>query len=122
MAVPVIIIGVMWGIKAMLLGMMVNTLIAYYLNSYWSGRFIGYSFFSQIKDILPSLLLAVIMSSIMYAEGLLIPLPPLPLLIVQLLTGTLLIFGLCEVFHFIDYLYIKEIVKEKILMQKNNDK
>jgi len=27
----------------------------------------------------------------------------------------LLTLGLCEVFHFKDYLYIKEIVKEKIL-------
>lgn len=118
LAIPIIIIGVIWGIKAMLLGMMVNTLIAYYLNSYWSGRFIGYSFFAQIKDILPSLLLALIMSSVVFAEGLLIPLSPLPLFTIQLITGALLTFGLCEVFHFKDYLYIKEIVKEKILKQK----
>ena len=114
LAVPIIIIGVIWGIKAMILGMMVNTLIAYYLNSYWSGRFIGYSFYAQIKDILPSFLLAILMSSVVFAEGLLIGVPPLYSLIIQLLTGALLTFGLCEVFHFKDYLYIKEIVKEKV--------
>ena len=59
LAIPIIVIGVIWGIKIMILGMIVNTLIAYYLNSYWSGRFIGYSFLEQIKDILPSFLLAV---------------------------------------------------------------
>lgn len=121
LAVPVIIIGIILGIKAMILGMMVNTLIAYYLNSYWSGRFIGYSFLSQIKDILPSLLLALIMSSVVFAEGLLIPLTPLPLLIIQLITGTLITIGMCEGFHFKDYLYIKKIVKEKFLMRKAND-
>jgi len=117
LAVPVIIIGIIWGIKAMLLGIMANSLIAYYLNSYYSGRFIGYSFFAQIKDILPSFLIAVLMSSVVFAEGLLIPLTPLPLLILQILTGTILTIGLCEGLHVKEYLYIKETIKEKILMQ-----
>ena len=118
LAVPVIIVGVMWGIKAMILGMIFLSLIAYYLNSYWSGRLIGYSFLEQIKDIFPSFLVAVIMSAIVFAEGLLVPLTPLPLLIIQLITGAVLIFGLCEVFHFKDYLYIKSIVNEKLLKGK----
>ena len=33
-AIPTIIIGIYWGIKIMIIGMMVNTLVAYYLNSY----------------------------------------------------------------------------------------
>ena len=37
-AIPTIIIGIIWGIKVMILGMWVNTLIAYYLNSYYSGH------------------------------------------------------------------------------------
>jgi O-antigen/teichoic acid export membrane protein len=115
LAVPVIVIAVIWGIKAMILGMMLLSLIAYYLNSYWSGRFIGYSFLEQTKDVLPSFLLALIMSSIVFAEGLLVPLPPLPLLIIQLITSALLTFGLCEGFHFKDYLYIKSIVNDKFL-------
>jgi O-antigen/teichoic acid export membrane protein len=113
LAIPIIIIGVIWGIKIMILGMIVNNLIAYYLNSYWSGRFIGYSFLEQIKDILPSFLLATSMSTAVFVEGLLFPLPPLPLLAIQLITGTLLTIGICEGFHFKDYLYLKDIVKEK---------
>jgi O-antigen/teichoic acid export membrane protein len=112
-AVPIIVMGVIWGIKAMIGGMIVNTLIAYYLNSYWSGRFIGYSILEQIKDILPSFLLAAGMSAAVFVEGLLISLPPLPLLAIQLITGTLLTIGMCEGFHFKDYDYIKEIVKDK---------
>ena len=115
LTVPVIIIGVIWGIKAMILGMMLLALISYYLNSYWSGHFIGYSFLEQIKDILPSFLLALVMSSIVFAEGLLIALPPLPLLIIQLVTGALLTFGLCEIFHLKDYIYIKSIINANFL-------
>jgi len=122
LAVPIIIIGIIWGIKAMILGMIANTLIAYYLNSYWSGSYIGYSFFAQIKDIIPSLLLAIIMSSLVFVEGFLITLPPLPLLIIQVVSGAILIFGLCEGFHFKDYHYIKEIIKEKIFIHKSNDR
>ena len=118
LAIPVIMIGVVYGIKTMLLGMMLLTLISIYLNSYWSGRLIGYSFLDQLKDILPSFLLALIMSAFVFAEGLVIPLSPLPILIIQLITGVFLTFGLCEILHFKDYLYMKEIVKENILMQK----
>ncbi len=118
LAVPIIVIGVIWGIKVMIFGMISLSLVAYYLNSYWSGRFIGYSFLEQIKDILPSFLLAVIVSAVVFTEGLLISLPTLPLLIIQIITGSLLTFGICEKFHFKDYLYIKEIIKEKFLMQK----
>lgn len=121
LAVPIIIVGIFLGIKAMIFCMFFLNLIALYLNSYWSGRLIGYSFLQQIKDILPSFLLAVIMSTVVFAEGLL-PLSLLPLLIIQLITGAILTFGFCEVFNFKDYIYIKEIVKEKLLMHKNNDR
>jgi teichuronic acid exporter len=121
LAVPIIITGILWGIKTMILGMMVNTLIAFYLNSYWSGRFIGYPFYSQLKDILPSLLLALTMSSVVFIEGLLITLPMIYLLIIQLLTGAFLTIALCEIFHFKDYLFIKEILKTKFLKPKTDD-
>jgi O-antigen/teichoic acid export membrane protein len=118
LAVPIIVIGIIWGIKAMIIGMILLTLISYYLNSYWSGRLIGYSIIEQIKDILPSFILALVISSFVFAEQMLIILPSLPLLIIQLLSGAILTFSICEVIHFKDYHYIKEIVLEKILMQK----
>lgn len=121
LAFPTIIIGVFWGIKALILGMLGLNVIAYYLNSYWSGQFIGYSFFDQVKDILPSFLLALIMSSIVFAEGLFIPLKPLPVFIVQMITGAIITYGLCEAIRFKDYLYIKGIIKEKILTQKKSN-
>lgn len=114
LAIPIVILGVFYGIKIMIIGMMVNTMIAYYLNSYWSGRFIGYPFYKQLRDILPSFLLATVMSIVVYTEGQLLPLPMLYILIIQLLTGALITIGLCEIFHFNDYLYIKEIVKDKL--------
>jgi O-antigen/teichoic acid export membrane protein len=117
LAIPIIVIGIMFGIEEMIFGMIILTLIAYYLNSYWSGTFIGYSFLAQVKDILPSLVLASIISLIVFAEGLFILLPPLPLLIIQLISGVLLTFGICEAIQFKDYIYIKGIITEKFLTQ-----
>jgi O-antigen/teichoic acid export membrane protein len=114
LAIPIIVIGIIWGIKTMILGMIVSSLIAYYLNSYWSGRFIGYSSLQQIKDILPSFLTAASMSVVVYFQGLLIQLAPFPLLTIQLITGALLTIGFCEGFHNSDYIYIKDIVKDLI--------
>jgi len=119
LAVPVIIIAAFWGIKAMILGMILLSLIAYYLNSYWSGRLISYSWLEQIKDILPSFLIAVAMSGVVFIEGMFIKLPPLSLLVVQLITGVVLTLSLCESIHFKDYLYIKEIIHNKLSRNTN---
>ncbi len=122
LAVPIIVIGVFYGIKSMILGMILLSLIAYYLNSYWSGLLIGYSYIAQIKDILPSFILAAIISLVVFAESLLIPFPPLPLLFLQLMTGAGLTFGACEIFQLKSYQYIKEIVKDKFIKQKDDAK
>ncbi len=122
LAMPIIIIGIFWGIKIMIAGMMVNTLIAYYLNSYWSGKMIGYSFKQQIKDILPSFIMAFGMAIIVYGLGLIISLNPLPLLIIQITSGATFILIVSEITHFKDYLFLKSLVLEKILTirtQKN---
>ncbi len=113
LAIPIIIIGVFFGIKIMIASMMVNTLIAYYLNSYWSGRFIGYSFKQQVVDILPSFGLAMVMGVCIFMLGLILQLTPFFLLMVQILAGSAFIFLFCEITKFKDYLFIKELVVEK---------
>lgn len=117
LAIPIIIIGIMWGIKAMIIGMMVNTLVAFYLNSYWSGSFIGYPFGAQIKDIFPSLLLAITISIIVFLEGWFFSLTPLLLLFIQLITGAFLTISICEVIRLKDYLFIKSIITDSLSKQ-----
>jgi len=117
LAVPVIIVAVFFGIKAMIIGMIFLSIIAYYLNSYWSGRLINYSWRDQIKDILPSFMIAAVMSAIVFIEGMFFRLPPLPMLLIQVITGAILTFSICEIIRFKDYLYIKEIVNDKLFQR-----
>lgn len=113
-AIPTIIIGIVWGIKIMIAGMMVETIFAYYINSYWSGRFIGYSAKEQLADILPSFGFAILMSVCVFILGLILPFNPPYLLFSQLIAGTIFFFTFCELTHFKDYLFIKELILEKI--------
>jgi hypothetical protein len=41
--------------------MVINSIIAYFLNSKESGKLIGYSSWAQLKDIFPSFIISVIM-------------------------------------------------------------
>ena len=114
LAVPTIIIGIIWGIKIMIAGMMVNTLIAYYLNSYWSGRMIGYSFKNQVKDIFPSFVLAATVSSLVFLLRFVLPFTSFMVLSLQVLAGAFLTIAFCEVIRFRDYLFIKQLFIEKV--------
>lgn len=53
-AVGPLLIGAFWGIIPMLLASIVTNLIAYFLNSKYSGKLLGYSSWMQLKDIAPS--------------------------------------------------------------------
>ena len=114
LAVPTIIIGIYYGIKIMIIGMMFNTIIAYFLNSYWSGKFIGYSIRAQAKDILPAFILAVLIGLIVFVVGSFLDVSNLWKLIAQILIGALLFIGIAEASKMNDYLYIKDIIFDKL--------
>lgn len=114
LAVPIIIISIFYGIKILILGMILLNLIGYYINSYWSGNFIDYSFIQQIRDITPSFILAVLISFIVFEIGNFLNISNLWKLITQTMVGVLLFIGLTESTKMKDYTYIKDIIFNKI--------
>lgn len=114
LAVPTIILGIIWGIKIMIVGMMINTVIAYYLNSFWSGKMIGYSIKQQVSDILPGFVMALIMAGVVFGLGFMLPFKPLWRLLIQTAAGAIFVFVACELTQFKDYIFIKDLVFEKI--------
>lgn len=107
LSVPGILIGIFFGIKALLAGMMFNAIIDYYLNSYYSGRIIGYSFKDQIKDILPSFGLASAIGVLMFAGSRLLVFSHSINLYILLLAGVIVLVLTCELFKIKEYLYIR---------------
>lgn len=61
-SLPIIGLGIWQGINAMIIGMFFNSCIAFYLNAYWSGSEMNYSWKEQLGDIYPSLLFALIVA------------------------------------------------------------
>jgi len=115
MIIPVVLIGMKYGLLAMISGMMVTSIIAYFLNSYWSGREIDYSSWNQIVDILPSFLVAATMAGFVYLLGQLLDYNYFVIFALQVLAGGISTVLLCEIFKLEAYRYIKATALAKLL-------
>jgi len=60
-----ILITYRWGVTGLIYGQIVSSAIAYFLNSFYSGRLVNYPMIDQIRDILPSVITAGIMGGIL---------------------------------------------------------
>lgn len=114
LTVPTILIGIWYGITAMIWGMIATSVIGYYLNSYWSGRFVGYSMAEQVRDIAPSFGVAALAGLAAYGSGFVLPENELLRLLVQTAVGAAAAWALCEAFRIDAYVYIKDIVQQKL--------
>lgn len=65
-AILILLLSIPMGIYVMVLLQPVNSLIATFINSYPNKRILKYSFTDQMKDILPSLLLSIVMGAVIY--------------------------------------------------------
>lgn len=81
------LVAVMWqGVMWIAWTGMVVTFFATLVNSTPNRKYLGYTYGEQLADLIPAIFLAVVMGACVYAVGFL-PLPLLPLLIVQILVG-----------------------------------
>ena len=105
-------IGAFVGIMPMLWANLAVGVIVYFLNSYYSGRLLGYSSWMQLKDIAPSLGVASATAlSVWFLKFL--PLSYWVVLPMQLLVGAFVFFGICRVFQPAEYKEMMDIVKRK---------
>ncbi len=119
-AIPVIVLGILTNIKTMIVGIIVLNIISYYLNSYYSGRLIGYSFKQQLQDIIPGFVLGLLTGIVMYLAGKLISDNYFLDFIIQLIVGVVFIFASGEMLKLKEYTYIKEIVMTQIAKLKSS--
>ena len=55
-----ILVSIPFGMYGLLWGMVVSSILALFINTHYSGKFIHYNGFQQIKDVLPILLMGII--------------------------------------------------------------
>ena len=96
-------------VKAMAYSLLISTLASMIINSWPNKKLLNYSFLEQMKDILPSILLAAGMGVVVYMIGLL-NISTLPLLIFQIICGGVIYILESEILKPEPYVYLKEIV------------
>lgn len=108
MIIPVVI-GIYINIYWMLIADIIRNYVAYYLNAFYNKSLIEYPFIEQIKDILPSFLLAIAAALPSYLLGLL-PFPTLTLFPIQILAWIILVIVICEKTKLQEYIELKGMV------------
>jgi teichuronic acid exporter len=88
-----------WGISAMIYGMIVMSIISYYLNSYYTGVMIGYPLQEQLRDLLSYIIMAALMGMAICAAGLLPFRNHWSMLLVQVVVGIVIYVCLCRAFR-----------------------
>lgn len=110
-------IGALIGIIPMLLAGIASSIIAYFLNSYYSGKFLGYSSWMQIKDIAPSYGIAIFIAMSAYFLKYL-PMSYWLILPSQILVGGLAFFFICHLTKSEEYNQVVGLLRPHILNQK----
>ena len=116
-AVGPLVLGVLYSIEYMLWGSVCTSLIAYFLNSYYSADLIDYPTKEQIKDILPTFLVSFVTAAAMWSLTLL-SLSNWLLLPLQCLLGILLATLIYERLHLPEYVEVKQLTLSLLRRKK----
>ena len=100
-------------IKIIAWGSVLSNLISSIVNAWPNKKMIGYGYFEQLKDILPTILAAGFMGLCVYAMSF-IPLNIYLLTALRLIVGVGIYFGTAAIFKLESYVFVKETLNEMI--------
>jgi len=109
LALGPICLGIFVNIYWMLIGSIILSFICIFLNSYYTGKKLGYTSLMQLKDISPSFAVAfVVGASVFFLKYL--PISFWVVLPIQLILGAIVLIVLCELIRMPEYIEMKGIV------------
>jgi hypothetical protein len=103
-------IGAFVGIMPMLYTNIIIGIISYFLNSYYTGKFLNYSSWMQIKDVAPSYGVATLVAVSVYFLKYM-PISNWMILPIQLVLGFFILIAVCQQIRMREFIEIKGIVK-----------
>ncbi|MBE6643073.1 MAG: lipopolysaccharide biosynthesis protein [Ruminococcaceae bacterium] len=98
--------GVIW----IALSAFFYALVATVINSYPNSKILNYKYLDQMKDLLPSVVLACIMGAVVYPIAFL-KIPLIAVLFIQVVVGVVVYVLMSHIFKVKSYLYLKDTVK-----------
>ena len=105
-----ILITLPLGIYAMAIGQVVSGFISTFINAYPNKKLMGYSYFEQWKDLIPSFVISILMAGVVWIMNF-ISITPLLLLIIQIIVGIIVYVVLAKLFKLEVYNYFVNTLK-----------
>ena len=94
-----------------------TTFISCFVNAYPNKKLINYSYFEQMKDLIPSFTLSILMLVVVLLVGLL-PIPTIAVLLLQVLVGTAVYFLSSAIFRVRPFVEMIGLLKQFMLSGK----
>jgi len=118
-AIGPLAVGAFVGIMPMLWTNIITCVISYFLNSYYSGKLLGYSSWMQLRDIAPSYGIAALLALSVYFIKYL-PISYWIVLPMQIVIGVTVFMTLCHITKSEEFVEIKGMVVSRISKFKKN--
>lgn len=103
----ILFVSLPFGVIAIAISEIISTIASAFINAFPNRKFLHYGYKEQISDLIPAFLLSIVMAIVVYLIGLLNIMIWVKL-ILQIITGALVYFGLAKLFNveILDYLLL----------------
>lgn len=118
LGIVIIVITIPFGVYAMMIGCVINSILCTFINAYPNKHLLEYDYLQQIKDILPSLILAIAMSIIISCISI-FDLSNFIIMLLQIVLGICVYILGAWIFKFECFLYILNNIKYYINKKKS---
>ncbi len=108
----ILVISLFFGIYAIAFGALISSIISLAINSYPNIKLLQYNYIEQLKDVLPSLIISIIMGIFVYLLKY-INMSTVAILSLQIILGVNIYMGLSYLFKVESLSYIINIIKSK---------
>ena len=106
-----LIIGAQFGPLVMISIKAVLDFFSTFVNAWPNKKLLGYSIFSQWMDIMPSLILSLVMSAVVYGLQFVLPGGPMVKLLLQIMAGMVVYGLLAWIFKMESFAYLVQTIK-----------
>ncbi|MEK4129137.1 lipopolysaccharide biosynthesis protein [Solibacillus sp. FSL W8-0474] len=118
MSIILLIASIPLGVYAVAISLVIGGVLASFINAYPNAKLLNYSIREQMNDVMPSLLIAIVMGSVIYTIHWL-PVSSSITIIAQVFVGIVLYIGLAAIFRLECYSYLLVTIKQLLESRKN---
>ncbi len=117
-----VMLTTMWfGVMMMAYSLLFTSIVSQIINSWPNKKLLGYSYFEQLKDLLPGILLAVFMGICVMLIGYIPNLPLIVTLVLQIAVGGAIYILLSKLLKLESFEYMLELIKDFVSGKKGKE-